>query len=640
MTSGVRFHGVTGLLRVRSVSAAFLLIASTCLSSTFAADDAPEFEAPDHPLIVLVGASLDRVLDRAVEVMHVAGMETTRAEVAKLVQSEGDADSFANTEKWFDFTRPVGLMFFFRLESVVEVPQAEPIGVDKNVTESNAAEKKGREEIQLPQQAVRTEVPGIFELANMFDDVDLSHVVVFLPVKDYPQFLALNKLAPVPDKPFCFQDDKGSQSYLRRSGDYVLGATMPGLVENCPDPRGLARTVLGKNDAAVSLQLKGLPPLLRTLGAEGIKAAYDASLQQRDAEPEREYQLRRVTGDLIRELLDLTVSHTDQITLGVRFDPQSSQTIFDLDFDGEKGGELAKVAAEMTPRRLPFAGLGNAESGASLEIALPLPERHSKPIAAAIRNYVATAIEPEASLLKTYSPLIESGCKILDSRQLDIVMTDSDGTGRTAVIGIAAPSGARFPQQFQQFLESRKDLQVTLAVDDYHGVPVHRLEKAGGVTLLGLFSDGMLEAPSSAGSGDYWIVATPQAIWISAAPTRSEGRMPETLKSAMETFGRRPANPQKSPRGNQSFRMVLHTRHWLDGELAEPQPNIEEDEQQRVRRQEQLEKGRQQREELVSLYQDKSDAVSAGLTSTPTGWRFSIQLDEVYLPLLYRSLVE
>jgi len=37
------------------------------------------------------------------------------------------------------------------------------------------------------------------------------------------------------------------------------------------------RNVLGKNDVAVSLQLKGLPPLLRSLGAEGIKSVYDAA---------------------------------------------------------------------------------------------------------------------------------------------------------------------------------------------------------------------------------------------------------------------------------------------------------------------------------------------------------------------------
>ncbi len=583
----------------------------------------------DHPLLVITGASVNRFLDRAVECMKSNGVETTREEIFQRVQSQGEPVVLQDVEKWFDFNRPFGVMYFFQM------PTAHDTKV-KTKTTPAGSEKTEEGDAKAEKQAGPT--TGLEQVFSSLDNADLSRVAFFIPVKDFNLFLAAAKLTPVAGKPHCFRDEKGIESYARRIGDYVIGgADEAELVENCPDPRSLARSILGKNDVAASVQLKGLPPLLRNLGAEGIKAAYDASLQQRDEEPEREYQLRRATGDLVREVLELMVSHVDEITLGGRLESKTKQAVVEVEVSGEKGGELSKSSAELTPRRLPFSSVLKAGSAFSMELALPLPERHAKPIAAAIRNYVATAKDAEASLLEEYVSLIEFGCKILDSRQLDLIVIDKEGLGATGLMGIAVPGGPQFPQKFQQFLEGAKgEMNLELAVDELNGWPVHRLEFDEGIWLLNLFAEGISETASGTPL-QIWIVATPQAVWLGSAPKSDGDRLPEFMKTAIELHLKRVPNPQKNFRGN-PLRIALHTRQWANLFLEEDHVEQKGNPELQKEIQEQAEKRKRERDELMATYENVSDELVVELQPSPTGWKLSVQLDEVYIRLISKTV--
>ncbi|MEI8379094.1 MAG: hypothetical protein WCJ09_03130 [Planctomycetota bacterium] len=586
-------------------------------------------DGTDHPLLVITGASVNRILDRAVEVMQSRGVETTREEIFQRIQSQGDPVVLQDVEKWFDFNRPIGLMMFFRMESTDD---------SKIKTKATPAESEEIEDgdAKLGKQTGQSQPSGMEPWFDSLDDADFSRIVYFIPIKDFNLFLTAAKLTPVTGKPHCFRDEKGNESFARRIGDYVIAGEVE-LVENCPDPRSLSRSILGKNDVAASVQLKGLPPLPRNLGAEGIKAAFDASLQQRDDEPEHAYQLRRATGDLVREILELTVSHIDEINLGARLEPKTTQAILEVEFSGEKGGELSKFSAELTPRRLPFSSVVKAGSAFSMELALPLPERHAKPIAAAIRNYVATAKDAEASLLEEYVSLIEFGCKILDSRQLDLIVIDKEGLGTTRLMGIAVPGGPQFPQQFQQFLEGAKgEMKLELAVDELNGWPVHRLEIEDEVSLLKLFTEGISES-ASGNPPPFWIVATPQAVWLGSAPQSDGERLPEFMKTAIELHSKRVPNPQKNFRGN-PLQMALHTRQWVNLFLEEV--NVEQNDNPGLQKeiQEQVEKRKRDRDELMATYENASDELVVELQPSPTGWKLSIQLDEVYIRLISRAV--
>ena len=209
-------------------------------------------DGTDHPLLVMTAASVNRILDRAVEVMQSRGVETTREDLFQRIQSQGDPVVLQDVEKWFDFNRPFGQMHFFRMGSTDD---------SKVKTKAMPAESEEEEGDAKPgKQTGQSQPAGMEQWFDSFDDADFSRVVYFFPVKDFNLFLTASKLTPVTGKPHCFRDEKGNESYVRRIGDYVIGgADEAGLVENCPDPRSLARSILGKNDVAASVQLKLLP---------------------------------------------------------------------------------------------------------------------------------------------------------------------------------------------------------------------------------------------------------------------------------------------------------------------------------------------------------------------------------------------
>jgi hypothetical protein len=85
----------------------------------------------DHPLLVVAAASMDRLLDRAVDVLKANGRPATRDDLTALLKRSGVVVGMKSTEiagEWFDSTKPVGLMFFYGPSSV-PVKQ-EPAGAD------------------------------------------------------------------------------------------------------------------------------------------------------------------------------------------------------------------------------------------------------------------------------------------------------------------------------------------------------------------------------------------------------------------------------------------------------------------------------------------------------------------------------
>ena len=266
-------------------------------------------ESTDHPLLVITGASVHRMLDRAVEITQSCGIEMTREQIFEKIQADANRTSLQEVEKWFDCSRPFGLMFFFNLDPVGE-PEVKPNAPVAEKEENVDGDAKPARE------ATVTRTPGLMDVVETLDDADFSRVVFFIPVKDFNLFLQTAKLTPVAGKPNCYRDGEGKESYVRRIGDYVIGSDDASLVENCPDPRSLSRSILGKNDVAASVQLKGLPPLLRSLGAEGIKISVGGRLNGAEIARTEWYREGRVPLHTLRADIDYATSEA-KTTYGI-----------------------------------------------------------------------------------------------------------------------------------------------------------------------------------------------------------------------------------------------------------------------------------------------------------------------------------
>ena len=651
------------------------LLLGELIAPVRADDSQPGVDATvDHPILVVAAASIDRLLERATMLLEVSGRDASPEAIRRIRAIIDPASS--STMKGIDTTKPIGLLVFFGFDESSDQPKPDqppavpakseqdspPTKYSQKAVESR---KKTQASDEVPCDEVTPETSDLIEpgfdsmdfLGGIMDEADsigLNRAVLAIPMKGFDELIASLALTPVAGEPHAYTDSSGNTMGVRRSGDYLLLASDPDLVAHTADPRSLLRSVLGKQDVAVSFQTKGLPVGLRMLGAEGIKSVYAATLQQRDDEPDHEYKLRRALGDLQLELLDLAVSQIDEVNLGLRLDPDKREFVVEFDLAGKPDGKLAKFAAEWTPKRSPFAGLWQEDGTMSLGLSLAIPERHAKPIAAALRERVKQFGLEDGEELGPYGPLVgilNVGTKLIESGQLDLLMTSTgSGENGSAILGIKVPGGPKFPEQFQKYLELWQLLEWSdskswsLAVDAVNGFPVHRLTWGMMDTLFGFGISGFEQSPG------FSIAATPDALWLASTGKDNPEIVPDLLKLAVEHVTPKPARTTASTtRKISPLRMTFHTREIKIGESTSEQPDNEADPKvrqvkgeaaEKVRRVElqRAEKQKREWEIIQTFFQEKGDAIHAELRPTSTGLKLTVQLEEALVATFGRAM--
>ena len=624
-------------------------------------DSAPVVE--DHPILVVTAASIDRLLERTTTLLEMAGRDASPEMIRKIRAIIDPASS--STMKGIDTTKPIGLLAYFSLnlspdQPKPDQPPAAPTKAKPDSPKAKASEKgvesrkksAANDEVpceeEAPDEPTRNEqvfdsmdiLSGMVDVAN---SMGLDRAVIAIPIKDFDELIASLELTPVTGEPHAYTDSSGNTTGVRRSGDYLLFGSDPDLVAHTGDPRSLLRSVLGKQDVAVSFQTKGLPVGLRMLGAAGLKSVYAATLQQRDDEPAHEYKLRRALGDLQLELLDLAVSHIDEVNLVARLDPGKREFVVEFDLAGKPDGKLAKFATEWTPKRSPFAGLWQEDGTMSLGLSLAFPDHHAKPIAAALRERVKLFGVENGGELGPYGPLVailNVGTKLIETGQLDLLMTSvGSGENGKAILGIKVPGGPQFPEQFQKHLELLQTLDWSdskvwsIAADAVNGLPVHRLTWGMMDTLFGFGISGLDQSPG------FSIVATPDAIWLASTGKDNPEIIPDLLKLAVEHVASKPARGAASTTRKVSpLRMTFHTREIKFGESTPEQPEKETDPKVRQAKLEEAEKAKREYEIIQAFFQEKGDAIHVELRPTGTGLKLTLQLEEALVASFGRVL--
>ena len=618
------------------------LLLGGLLAPVRADDSQPGADPPvDHPILVVAAASIDRLLERATTLLEVSGRDASPAAIQKMFSvaqlvPQNDGESLFSM-KGIDTTKPIGALVFFGFSAAQPKPDQQP---DES---SDDAEATPEEEPS----------DGFDFIEQAFDSIDMNRAVAAIPMKNFDELIASLELTPIGGEPYAYKDSSGNKVGVRRSGNYLLVSSDPDLVAHTSDPRSILRSVLGKQDVAVSFQTKGLPVGLRMLGAEGIKSVYAATLQQRDDEPAHEYKLRRALGDLQLELLDLVVSHIDEVNFGARLDPDNREFVIEFDLAGKPDGKLAKFAVEWTPKRSPFAGLWQDDGSMSLGLSLAFPDRHAKPIATALRDQVQRLSGENGGELGPWGPFLSIasvGTKLIETGQLDVLLTSvGAGESSSAVLGIKVPGGPQFPEQFQKLLELLQELEWGdskswgIAADAVNGLPVHRVPWGVFDTLFGASVNG-------AGLSDsgFSIVATPDAIWLATTGKENPTIVPDLLKLVVEQSSSKPSRSAASATRKVSlFRMTLHTREIKIGESESSPLNKNGDQPVEVKfdnpkvlqaQLEQAEKAKRELEIIQAFFREKGDGIHAELRPTSTGLKLTVQLEEALVATFGRAM--
>ncbi len=614
------------------------------------ADAEDAANAVEHPFVVVAAASIDRVKERAATLLKAAGGDASLVALQRVLSAD-DGVRFLAGIKGIDTTRPIGVLVFLGFSTIQPNPadeQPKDLPVNTDADSKATSDKKPSGE------------PDVFD--RFLDSIDPERFVFAIPLKDFDEFLASLGLTPVPDEPHQYKDslgiivDVGGIVSVRRSGDYAFFAGQPDLLAHSADPCALIHSVLGQNDVAVSFQARGLPIGMRTLIAEGLKSGFAASLQQQPDEPKLDYQLRRVVGDLSLELIDLALTQIDEVNLGLRLDPDKCELLTEFELVGIKDGKLAKFAAEITPKRSPFAGLLNTDGPCSFGLSLALPKRHSKPLAEGLSDYLLALEGSDLLLAGAFFPITEPGVRLIEAGQFDLAfMTPKDGETGVTLMAMKAPGGPNFPKKFQlmmEFFQKTKLLQsmelaedIKIAVDTVNDWPIHKLSLASGwnKSWCELWPELGMNVNEAEG-GSLYVAATPDAIWFGGSSGKEQQGVSKAFKSAIEQTVLAVTRPETTDSsGPAVLRLSLHTREWQLSQNVTGNPDDEKDAKVRQTLLKQIEDEKKKRKVVQTFFQKKGDGIHADLRPTETGLRLTVKIEEACLAwlihLAYEDLV-
>lgn len=412
----------------------------------------------------------------------------------------------------------------------------------------------------------------------------------------------------------------------RQIGGYIFLVGPDGdettLDKNFPDPVKLATRLTSQFDIAISLQIKNVPPTIRSLFLEYLKMSSQAELQQRDGEPESAYRLRRANGDGMLELMDRVVTQGEEFTIGGRMDPETRKANIDFEIVGTSDSKLAKFFQDMAGKKTYFGNLLSNPSTFTMSGSWLLSEKQ-RPLMASFFEAAKKDIAKETEkkevqgISKVIDPLFKVLMATADAGHVDI-MAQLVGTepGKFALIAGGRVLGSRnLPNQFTELLQFIKDnnngndviAKLEIGANEIDSVPVHRLE---------------VNPPDKPGqrmfgeTAHLYIYASPQAIWIAFGGDAAMDALREAV--AMVAL---PQDPQQN-RGRVPFLFVTHANNWL---------TVASDDTPRAAA---------FNEQARASFKSDNDSMQIIVRPTDSGVRLRVEFEEGFIALMGRGVTK
>jgi len=512
------------LLPAAQLTSVFQVTARICLLGWFAAtglasvakaasDDTST--AIDYPLVVVNAASVQRLRENARFMFEAAEHPEMVAAVDKWT------DSTLKELKGIDRTRPFGMMLYLPASFV-----GSPVGIS------------------------------------------------YVPITDLDD--ALLTLAYGTGTVTAVDGKKGynniryGESFLvrtRRIGGYLfLGgpdASEALMDKNFPDPMKLASRLTSQYDFAISLQIKNVPPNLKSIFLESLKMSSQAELQQRDDEPESAYRLRRANGDSWLELVDKIVTQGEEFTIGARMDAENHKANIDFEIAGTSDSKLAKFFQDMAGKQTYFGNLLTNPSTFTMSASVLLTDKQ-RPLLTSFFDAAKKDIGKQAEknnnagASKVIDPIFKVLTASADAGHLDAVaQLVGNEPGKFALIAGAKLMATRnLPNQMTELMQFVKDsvkgegplAKLEIGVNEIDSFPVHRME---------------VKPPDKAGQTMFgevahlYLYASTQAVWVAFGGDSAMDALREAVGQVAL-----PKDPQQS-RNRVPLLFVTHANNWL-----------------------------------------------------------------------------
>lgn len=535
---------------------------------------AEESNSIDYPLVVLNAASVDRLQESARFMFETA----EHPEMVDVV--ERWTVSTLKELKGVDRTRPFGMMLYLRSGFV-----GTPIGI--------------------------TYVP----ITNLDDALaTLAYGV--------------GTVSPVEGKR-NYNDIRYGENFkirTRQVGGYLfmVGPDDEGdtLDKVFPDPIKLSSRLSSQYDVAISLQIKNIPPTVKSIFLEYLKMSSQAELQQRDDEPESAYRLRRANGDSWLELADRVVTQGEEFTIGGKMDTANRKAHIDFEIVGTSDSKLAKFFQDMVGKRTYFGNLLPNPSTFTMSASWLLSDKQRPLLTsffdAAKRDAAKVAEKNNVQgINKLLDPLFKVLLASADVGHVDLIaqLVGTEPQKFALIAGARVVGSRNLPKQITDLLQFVKDnpngndlvTKLEIGANEIDSLPVHRLE---------------INPPDKPGqrmfgeTAHLYLYASPQALWFAFG---GDSAM-DNLRDAVTQVAA-PQDPQQG-RNRIPFMFVTHASNWL---------TVASDERPRAA---------EFNEQARASFKSENDSMQILVRPTDSGVRTRIEFEEGYIALMGRGITK
>lgn len=489
------------------------------------ATEPEEVEPPAEPLLVVHVSALEKILARIeANLQSVERDDVLEAVNGFLTDQAGDL-------KGFDRKRPFGVAMFLpevlpprpvtvayapltSLDSLLETMQLGPVTVEKQARAPGSTEE--RYELRLQRGGTR-----------------------YLAVRD-------------------------GYAFVSRDENY-LDADVATLAK-------LAPQLESRYDAAVTLRVKAVSPLVRDVFLGFLRTQTETQLQRRDDEPLSQYAIRRANGLSTLELIERVIRDGEQLTLGIDLPEESESTVIELNVDAAADSEFAQYLTDLASHPSSYGAMVNDREPFTFSASWMMEQREQKlgtewiksleqslndrlaagdPARETLESSDSTAAEPPsyASVTRVTDPLQA----MVDAGQLDVcVQFRSIEDGQMVLVGaMHLVGGETFAAGLRETLSTLKsqgdDLNVTLDAARHGDIVFHRLQAS--------------EIPDrderlyGSGPGLY-VGSSARTMWFAVGGPRAITE----LKSAID---RVEASATEPPARQAPVQLVLRADQWL-----------------------------------------------------------------------------
>lgn len=178
------------------------------------------------------------------------------------------------------------------------------------------------------------------------DDSPMPEMVGFLPVTNMDAILdTVSQMAEIDegDDMTTIIMDSGEEMSVKMDGDYAFFAMNAEMLESTPSvPKDIIKELSGKYNIAAKIFAENIPAAMKDQAMDLIRSSAEMTQSQLGDETSLDLQM---------EQLDMLMTQSDSITIGLGIDEDNKNMIMDFGFKGAPNSDLAAKLADSAPKK-------------------------------------------------------------------------------------------------------------------------------------------------------------------------------------------------------------------------------------------------------------------------------------------------